>query len=106
MFRTVLSLISILLFTMNMDAAVSRKHSIRGLEELLSCHQRRSGGDCDGDVGPRVIRFASWVGRIYSRSSAINWEKAGKKNSKLAVETGSGRPRRIPCNLGSRQRSG
>jgi len=58
MFRTVLSLISILLFTMNMDAAVKVENTAYG--GWRNCY-RVTNGEVEvivtGDVGPRVIRF-------------------------------------------------
>jgi len=70
--------------------------SHNGVGGIAIVSQTRSGGDCDRDVGPRVIRFGfrGWA-EIYS-GVAINWEKAGKKFQARRVENRVWKARRIP----------
>jgi len=80
MFRTVLSLISILLFTMNMDAAVKVENTAYG--GWRNCY-RVTNGEVEvivtGDVGPRVIRFGFVGGQNLFKEFSEQLGKGGEE---------------------------
>jgi len=80
MFRTVLSLISILLFTMNMDAAVKVENT--GYGGWKNCY-RVTNGEVEvivtGDVGPRVIRFGFVGGQNLFKEFSEQLGKGGEE---------------------------